>query len=490
MNRFEVDHKGMATLQAGREPWRLVKELVSNAFDEESSDTCQATITNIAPRQTMICITDNGTGFKDIKDAWTLMADTPKRRQATTRGRFNMGEKEILCVAIQGSITSNGTRVIFPKEGGRIIETCKPFAGVKVECLMPWGPKQAEEIVHNLKNLIPPTPEYKYLINGVRVKSADPLKNIQANLPTVLVDDLDGAIKFVTRKADIGIIKANGYGSWIYEMGIPVQPISCPWSVDIGQKVPMPPNRDTVRDSYLQKIYAVVLNSMASVLTNDQASDAWVRSAMESKTVDPSSIKAVVEKRYGKKVVMWSSDLDANQRARDNGYDVVHPRTLSPAEREMFKEYGMVPASQHFASSEAVTKKENTVAWEKYTPGMRLVTRFSERIADELNVRDVSVVIINEFGLKALATFGRGIIGSTLTFNLNKLGHAFFDQADVNGRVSKAVIDLVVHELSHIDGIGHDDVYQRELTEMAAKAVWLAIDKPEVYQVKTYKEVK
>lgn len=483
--RFTVDHKGMSTLQAGREPWRLVKELVSNAFDEESSDTCEVIVTNVAPRQTKIVVTDNGKGFNDIKDAWTLMADTDKRRKATTRGRFNMGEKEILCLAIEGSITSNSTKVVFPKEGGRIIEKCDKFPGVKVECLMPWGHKQADEIVHNLKNLIPPE-KYTYIVNGKGVSPAVPLKSMQFSLPTVLVDDADGAIKFVTRKADINVIRANGFGSWLYEMGIPVQPISCPWSVDIGQKIPMPPNRDTVRDSYLQKVYATVLNEMTPALTNEQASDAWVRSAMESKTVDPSAIKAVVEKRYGTKVVMWSSDLDANQRARDNGYDVVHPKTLSPAEREMFKNYGMVPASQHFASSEEVTKKENTIAPEKYTPGMKLVVAFSAKIAEEMNIKNMEVVIINEFGLRALATFGRRITGSVLTFNLNKLSHGFFNSADDNGRVSKAVIDLVIHELSHIDGIGHDDVYQRELTEMSAKAVWLALDKPNIYKVESY----
>ena len=488
--RFEVDHKGMSTLQAGREPWRLVKELISNAFDEESSNSCEVTIKNIAPRQTLVTVTDNGKGFADIKDAWTLMADTPKRRLATSRGRFNMGEKEILCLAITGSITSNSIKVSFPKGGGRTVEKCEKFLGVKVECLMPWGPKQTDEIVQKLQNLIPPSTEYSYSVNKKRVEHAQPIKMIQATLPTVLVDEADGAIKFVMRKANIGIIKANGFGSWIYEMGIPVQQLGCPWSVDVGQKIPMPPNRDTIRDSYLSKIYTAVLNEMSAQLTDEDASNAWVRSAIESKDVAPEAIRRVVEKRYGKNVVMWSPDLDANQRARDNGYEVVHQRTLSPSEREMFKQFGMVPANKNFGSSDTVDRRK-VIAAEKYTDGMKLVEKFSHKFATEIIGHDITVEIVNEFTLSALATFSRGLGQPTLTFNLAKLGHAFFNGANQDGLISDSVMDLVIHEIGHIQGTGHDDVYQRSLTHVAAKAVRLGLEKPEIYKSATYKgEIK
>ena len=88
--RFTVSHEGMREQHAGRAPWELVKELVQNAWDEAPEATvCQIEIKSTSPEYTAVTVSDDGPGFADIADAYTLLKSTPKRRDPAKRGRFN-----------------------------------------------------------------------------------------------------------------------------------------------------------------------------------------------------------------------------------------------------------------------------------------------------------------------------------------------------------------------------------------------------------------
>ena len=41
---------------------------------------------------------DSPEGFRNITHAYTLFADTYKRRDPTKRGRFNLGEKQVIAI--------------------------------------------------------------------------------------------------------------------------------------------------------------------------------------------------------------------------------------------------------------------------------------------------------------------------------------------------------------------------------------------------------
>ena len=63
--RFEVSTNGLRELQAGREPWTIVKELVQNTWDEAPETTiCQVDIMSADDgRRTRITVMDDGPGF-------------------------------------------------------------------------------------------------------------------------------------------------------------------------------------------------------------------------------------------------------------------------------------------------------------------------------------------------------------------------------------------------------------------------------------------
>ena len=92
---FEVNVKGFAQLMAGRPKWHFVRELISNSLDEYSVSDITVELVK-APRIAYVTVTDNGDGFANLSDAYTLFAYTPKRKDAKVRGRFNMGEKDLI----------------------------------------------------------------------------------------------------------------------------------------------------------------------------------------------------------------------------------------------------------------------------------------------------------------------------------------------------------------------------------------------------------
>jgi hypothetical protein len=97
---FEVSKEGLRTLQEGKPKHFLARELIQNAWDEdikrcEFRASWERGTANIAVED------DNPGGFRDLTDAFTLFKSTYKRSDPTTRGRFNIGEKQVLSMCSQ-----------------------------------------------------------------------------------------------------------------------------------------------------------------------------------------------------------------------------------------------------------------------------------------------------------------------------------------------------------------------------------------------------
>lgn len=102
-----------------------------------------------------IRVADEGPGFAKIADAWTLMGHTPKRRDPAKRGRFNLGKKELVAVAVEAEIETAGHTIHFPRIGGRLTAPNNRRRGAVITALMPWPRNQAEELVQRRKRFRP-----------------------------------------------------------------------------------------------------------------------------------------------------------------------------------------------------------------------------------------------------------------------------------------------------------------------------------------------
>jgi len=464
--RFEVSTAGMRELQSGREPWQLSKELVSNAFDETAT-LCEVYIKSTAPRKALLSVYDNGSGFTNIKDAWTLMGHTPKRLDPTVRGRFNIGEKEILSIAISAIIYTSGKIISFPKTGGRQVRNNpKPFTGTRVDCILPWGNRQVETVIANLKTLLTPK-EVTYTVNGETISYREPAQIVETTLDTVLQDRINEPMRATRRKTTLELYPAES--GMLYEMGIPIQSIECPYLVNVAQKVPLPPNRDVVRDSYLQDIYTTILNATAENLGDEQVSSTWVRLGVEDKDVEPEAVKAVMNKRYGNRVALWSTDQRSNERALESGYELVHGRTLSSAERQTMESAGLQHSSSIFPTNWGEAEDVPESEW---TDGMKRVVAYTKRLSKGLLGYAVSVSMYKMVRCEVVADFSSGL----LRFNIGRLGKAWFD------KITPRTTSLLLHEFAHTVGNGHNWQYNKELEKLAGKAVHLALEKPEIFE--------
>ena len=359
--RFAVSTEGLRELHAGREPWTLLKELVQNAWDEFPAATeCHVTIAAGAQRGTVdVTVEDNGAGFRNPSDAWTLMGPTAKRLEPTKRGRFNLGEKEIIAVSRAARIETVGTTIIFPKGGGREVKRNRRARGTTIQATMPWRWSEKDDLVDALLRFRPT--DCGLTINGEQVARREPLATFETSLETIVQDAPGEPLRKARRRTQVDVLERRDETAWLYELGIPVQPIDIPFDVDVQQKIPMPPNRDTVGGAYLQDICAEVLNATHEQLDGEQAAEAWVRTALEDSRVDAAAVQGVVKARHGDKVAIWSSNPEANVRAIEDGYEVVHPRSMSPAERRHVKELGGVQTAGDLFGEAPQPEREPTL---------------------------------------------------------------------------------------------------------------------------------
>jgi len=60
------------------------------------------------------------------------------------------------------------------------------------------------------------------------------------------VADENGILRSRKRTTKVRLFEVPIGGAYLYEMGMPVVPIDCKWSVDVQQKVPLNIERDNV----------------------------------------------------------------------------------------------------------------------------------------------------------------------------------------------------------------------------------------------------
>lgn len=440
--RFEVSHVGMSELHASRPPWTLVKELIQNSWDEAPEATfCKVDIDAHQHQDTVtVTVTDDGPGFSDITDAWTLMNPTSKRGVPTKRGRYNLGEKEIISVAIQAEVETVGKTVYFPPIGSRLVTNNQRTRGTRITIVMPWNLQQATELKAKLRQFLPT--DCALIIDSETIPTLDPLAVRQAILPTVLQDGPGQPMRTTRRRTEIQIFQTSrpeGFG-WLYEMGIPIQETTTPWEINISQKVPMPPNRDTVSQSYLTDVYAEVLNEMHQDTPETQFGETWIKDAMQDPRTDSEAVKSTLLARYGPKVLLTSTDANANMLAAESGYQLVNPRSLTEIERNRFREdAGLTTTYQLFGQREPSLNdlppsdqpQEVFANWVKAMAdacGLHATIRFieephSSRIAD------------------CTASTSRPVV----RFNVARLPTDFFSPP--YGRPEQ--LELIYHELAH-----------------------------------------
>lgn len=169
--------------------------------------------------------------------------------------------------------------------------------------------------------------------------------------------------------------------------------------------------------------------------------------------------------------------MEANKLSVADGRQVVHGRSLTADEWVQARRAGALPpAGQVTPSPKPFHPDGAQLAFlerEKWTDGIQQIVSYASWFGRELIERMVTVQIANDSGWPFHAAYGDGV----LYLNIARLGYKWFEEG-----ASVDVNRLLIHEFGHEycgDHLSSD--YHKALTRLGAKAIALALERPDAF---------
>jgi hypothetical protein len=364
-------------------------------------------------------------------------------------------------VAQSGSVVTTSGSVFFEGDQ-RWLGRTRLDKGTRVEVSVRWTHEQCDEVLRRLRSFHPPAGK-TYVVNGVQVPSREPDEVAQAKLLTVLKDD--GQMRNVMRETAIHIHRLRtDEDPVLMELGIPIMSLAeyaVPFVIDVQQKVPMNPERDSVSPAYLRDVLAEVLNVVANGLFEDEANAKWVNVALPDERVMPTTVQTVKDTRIGNALILNPFEPHSNEEAVRHGFGLVSTKGWDPEVVQRFKQ----DADWMTTSQVFVPPKASAATPVVETPGMVRTRHFIEAVCRYLRLPVPPVHFVELEHAWAQADCS----GSEVTFYVNKTGTACFDS------LNEGVLRLVFHELGHLGQRGanpygdHDEAWgERAILLMAS----------------------
>jgi hypothetical protein len=462
---FDIDRAGLQKILRRKGVEFAVFELIQNAWDEAGVTRVEVELKPHDQRGfALLTVQDNSTdGFKDLRHAYTLFAESEKKANAEQRGRFNIGEKLVLSLCEWAEITTTKGTVAFDSFG-RSETSARTKLGTQFSAKIQMSKAEIERCAQAVKQLLVPT-AIKTFFNRVEITPRDREHQLEAILPTEIAD-ADGALRRSKRKTMIYCYKlADGETAHIYEMGIPVVETDCAFHVDVQQKVPLTLDRENVTVKFLRYLRTAVFNATHEALTSDDVNHEWAQTAIESGDAKPEAVRDYMTKRFGALRASYDmSDPEANNQAVAQGYTIVHGGMLSGAAwANVRAAEAITPAGQVFP-----THPGNGVAFvqAEETGEMKRVRHYAMALARVLLDCNIEVRF-GEQPSREAACWGSRM----LQFNVKNLGERWFDLD--NNRES--IDNLLIHEFGHHYAANHlSEAYNDALSGLAARAMKLA----------------
>lgn len=479
-----VDRKGLASKLANRPKAFILYELLQNAWDENVT-VVRAKVEAVPGKvQCRITVEDDcPEGFADISSIYTLFRQSKKAPDPTKRGRFEMGEKLVIALAIEAEIATTKGTVIFNAEGRRTLRAARE-AGTSFTGLFKMTREEQADIVEAARMLAPPAGIETYL-DGTLLLPRKILHTFETTLQTVRAD-ADGNLTTTQRKTRVHVYEVRpGETAHVYEMGIPVVETGDQWHYDVQQRVPVNWERNNVPPSFLRTLRVEVLNAMHEQLSEGEATAPWVTEAAEDVRCEAKSITTIVQRRFGDKVVVFDpSDPEGTKMAVSQGYTVIPGGAFSKRTWDNIRSaQAALPAGQVTPSPKPYSPEghpEKVIHPSKWTPDMHRIADFAGTLFEKLTEHSCTVVIVNEPQASWAANFGKKQNGwFRLCLNFGRLGKAWFarPKRDIE------VLDLLLHEFVHHKVSDHLSNEMHEVaTNLGARLAGIALDEPSLFE--------
>ncbi len=491
-NIFEVDIKGLRELQQGKPKWFIPRELLQNALDEN----VKKVIINLIYKQGKAHITvtdDSPIGFRDLADAYTLFKDTYKRTNVNKRGRFNFGEKQVLCLSDYALIiTTTGGLEFDVMAGTRKTLRRKRDVGSEVYVVVKMSPQEFEQCCTYCNDILVPEGIQITVTHASNSKFdsesnllyKEPHKIFRAKLQTEKKED--DRMRTVSLETDVHIHKPeDGKASYIYEMGIPVCEIDCEYSIDVQQKVPLSNDRDNVDAKYLKTIYGEVLNQVYEEIKEEQSSALWVRTGFVSDRATTDARTAVIKERFGDKALIANpKDRRSMDEAISNNFKVIYGGEMNGDEWNVVKQDSLlISTSSMFKTGVADGRM---VSNDELTDNQLRVAMFTRLVAKQMLGLTIKVSFYDSPDATVKADFNRESMH--LRFNAAHFTSSEWELVayDINVtrtlyRVKQELLDLIIHELGHSAGMHYEHSYHDCITLLGSKLACEALSNPNFF---------
>ncbi len=475
-NWFEVDKQGLAKILARKGKEFALFELIQNAWDEPGVTQVKVSLAYLGHNQARLAVEDDAPeGFKDLRHAFTLFADSAKKANPEQRGRFNLGEKLVLAISDQVSIRTTKGAIRFDAHGRHHLRA-RQAVGSRIECRLQMTAEECSAIQAQVQKLISPE-RIVTSFNGSPLKPRLPLATFSASLPTEVASP-DGSLRRVNRPTIVRLYEVGpGETATLYELGIPVVETGDKWHYDIGQKVPLTLDRENVPPTFLRQVRVAVFNQMHGQLGPEDVNSQWAEAAIASPDCAAQAVQAYLSRRFGEKRVSFDpSDPEANKLAVSQGYTLVHgPMMSSGAWQNAKSAQAILPAGRVTPGPKTWTGQDDPNArlftdWipqSKWTAGMRQIATFALQVAQKVLLRPITVKFCATPHHLGAASYGPS---GELVFNKFRLGADWFEQG-----LTEPVVTLLIHELAHDYSLDHlSSQYHEALCRIGAKLFALA----------------
>ena len=145
-NWFEVDKLGLAQLLERKGKEFALFELVQNAWDEPGVTKVSVSLEHKGRNRALLVVEDDAPeGFTDLSHAFTLFAASAKKANPEQRGRFNLGEKLVLAISDEVTISTTQGSIRFDAQGRHRLRSRQPV-GSRIECLLRLTPDDCRAI--------------------------------------------------------------------------------------------------------------------------------------------------------------------------------------------------------------------------------------------------------------------------------------------------------------------------------------------------------
>lgn len=466
--KIAVDHNGLKAIVRERGVVTLLDELVQNALDTAATDIT-VEITSPSTNRVRVVVTDNDPGgYVDLSHAYTLFSQSVKRDDPLKRGFMNVGDKLAVSFSVEGRITSTTGSVIIEgdeRRSGRMTTA----VGSVVDLTFPLTKVDMAEMLarHYL------VPEGVQLtVNGDAVSTSKPKLVTEGKLPVYVAEIVDGmsVMRERERITKLELHEPSVQGAWIYVLGIPVQAVELPYSVNVLGRLKADMKRDTIPPTALKRIKVAIADAVIDELDADDLST-WVRAVAVDASDDV--VRKLVEAQFGSDAMIANpKDHEANAEAVAAGRKLIHGGTYSKSEWDRIRGIQTVDPSFAPSSSKEYGRSNRSslvppaiISEQLWTADARRVVAWTKEAARKALGISLGVQILDNANATNLADY----CGNQVRFNIGTLGGwDWFDKSN-----SADHIALVIHELGHHghEDWGHTEKWANHGFDIAAKIV-------------------